>query len=84
MKHLSILIVGLALVTSVIAEKSTYEKHNSKGIDSGQISPVILTFINDFKAHLKSRNPSDPKLLQTDTEHMQALRNLLDDNKAWD
>ena len=39
MKHLSILIVGLALVTSVIAEKSTYEKHNSKGIDPGQDQP---------------------------------------------
>ena len=70
------------------AEPSNDTGHGSHGPEgsagTAQISPVILKFINDFKAHLQSRNPSDPKLLQTDTEHMQALRNLLDEKDAWD
>ncbi len=70
------------------AEPSHDTGHGSHGPEgsagTAQISPVILKLINDFKAHLQSRNPKDPKLLQTDTEHMQALRNLLDEKDAWD
>ena len=51
---------------------------------SPQISPVILKFINDFKARLQFVNPYDVNLLRTDTEHMQVLRNMLDDKDAWD